>query len=198
VGATMVATVMATPLGTGVTAGGGALTAESSFVQVSRSVLTKAKQAAKKGKRSATWKRLDLREAKRKLGRAGQCAAYSYGQVQRFLATTPCRSLRRVLYVLDGSNGDRVVVSVSWVRMRSVEAARRLQDLVDVHGTGNIRPLPGALVGEGRINWTGWNYDSTRSGKQVTIAEVEPLRGRPSAAYMDDVAEVAAQFPRPR
>lgn len=198
VGAALVATVMATPIGAGVTASGGALSAESSIGQLARGTLDKAKQSAKKGQRRTTWKRLDLREVTRKSDRVADCAVHSYGRVQRFLATTPCRSLHRVLYALDGRDGDRVVVSVSWVRMRSTGAARALRNLVDVHGTGNVRPLPGWLVGAGRIDWTGWNYDSVRSGRQVTIAEVEPLRGSPSAEYMDAVAEAAAQFPRPR
>lgn len=193
VGAAMVATVTATSLGAGISTSTGALSVESSTVV--RSVLNKAKQSAKKGKRRTTWKRLDLREAKRTPRRGGGCAANSYGQVQRFLMRTPCRSLDRVLYALDGGGGERIVVSVSWVRMRSNGAARALRELVDVHGTGNITPLPGALAGAGRIDWTGWNYGSDRSGRQVTIAEVEPLRGNPSADFMDAVAEVAAKLP---
>ncbi|WP_024877366.1 hypothetical protein [Saccharomonospora piscinae] len=198
-GASVLATVVAGPVGAGVSASGsGAISAQSSVGQLARATVKKAKRSAQQGQRRTAWKRLDLKETARKPRRGGRCVTNAYGGVRRFFAHTPCRSLDRVLYALDGSGGDRVVVSVSWVRMRTTAAARELRGLVDVHGTGNITPLPGTLVGADRIDWTGWNYDSARSGTLVTIAEVEPLSGNPSAAYMDDVADVAAAFPRLR
>ncbi|MFB9727988.1 hypothetical protein [Haloechinothrix salitolerans] len=102
-----------------------------------------------------------------------------------------------MLVRLNGSNSTVVVVSVAWVEMRSTLAALRLRELVDTHGTGNVSPLPGAVVGAGPIRWTGHNYDSRRDRRTVVIAEVEPLAGAPTPAYMDGIADVAAEFPRP-
>lgn len=102
-----------------------------------------------------------------------------------------------MLLALGDGHGNRIVVSISWVEMRSSVTALKLRSLVDVHGTGSVAPLPGVLVGAGDTHWTGRNYDSRRSQRLVVIAEVEPLRGSPSPEYMDGVADVVAEFPRP-
>ncbi|PXY27923.1 hypothetical protein [Prauserella muralis] len=181
----------------GASGGGGAVSVEASLGKAVRAKLDRGKRSAAKGRRDVTWRRLDLRRISQRLRRGAQCAANSYGEVQQFLARTPCRSLDRMLFVLDDASGNRIVVSVSWVGMATSRSARQLRDLADVHGTGNISPLPGPLVGAGDIGWTGHNYDSRRSGRSVTIAEVEPLRGSPPAEYLDAVADVVAEFPRP-
>jgi hypothetical protein len=121
----------------------------------------------------------------------------SYGDVQQFFLHNSCRSLDRMLFLLADGDGNSIVVSVSWVEMRSTSAARKLRELTDVDGTGNVRPLPSELIGTDDIAWTGLNYDSRRSGRLVVIAEVEPQRGDPDAEFMDGIADVAAEFPRP-
>ncbi|MEY7972039.1 hypothetical protein AB8O38_08565 [Saccharomonospora xinjiangensis] len=182
---------------TGVSGGSGVASMQSSLSQVVRTKLAKGKRSAAKGHRNTTWKRLDLERIDEKLDRAGGCALHSYGQVQRFLTRTPCHSLRRMLFLLGDGHGNRIVVSVSWVRMRGTAAARELRGLADVDGTGNITPLSGAIVGAGTIRWTGRYYDSRRSGSLVVIAETEPVRGNPHPGFLDGVADVAAELPRP-
>lgn len=113
------------------------------------------------------------------------------GQVMRNKLVTSKRPASR------GHRGATVVVSVAWVEMRGTLAALRLRELVDTHGTGNVSPLPGAVVGADPIRWTGRNYDSRRHRRTVVIAEVEPLSGAPTPAYMDGIADVAAEFPPP-
>lgn len=181
----------------GGTGGGGAASVDASLGQAVRAKLDKGKRSAAKGRRDLTWRRLDLKRIEQRLRRAASCAANSYGDVQEFLVRTPCRSLDRMLFVLDDESGNRIVVSVSWVEMGSRRAARGLRALADVHGTGNVSPLPGVLVGTGDIDWTGDNYDSRPSGRSVTIAEVEPVRGDLAPEYLDAIADVAAEFPRP-
>lgn len=185
-----------------VTSGGGAVSGGASAAgrvaarNVSNDV-AKGKQSARTGKRGATWDRLGLKSLKEFAKPALVCAVESYGQVQQFFLRTPCRSLDRVLIALADGQQDAFVVSVSWVRMRSAASAQSLRDLADADGTGNVSPLPGELIGVGPIRWTGTNYASRRSGPLVVIAEVEPLRGSPDPAWMDGVAEIAAEFPPP-
>ncbi|MFF5992681.1 hypothetical protein [Prauserella flavalba] len=177
--------------------GGGTASVESSISQALRTKLDKGKRNAAKGRPGAAWKDLSLKRTGQRLFRGARCAVNSYGDVQRFLFRTPCRSLDRMLYALDDEQGNRIVVSVAWVDMRNAVSARELRALADVHGTGNIAPLPGSFVGVGDIRWTGRNYDSRRSNRLVVIAEVEPVSGAPSPGYLDGIADVAAEFPRP-
>lgn len=102
-----------------------------------------------------------------------------------------------MLLRLDDDNGTEIVVSVAWVEMHDSIAALRLRELADIHGTGNVSPLPSVVVGAEPVRWTGHNYDSRRDRRTVVIAEVEPLRGSPTREYMDGIADVVAAFPRP-
>lgn len=188
------------PLGvTGGAVGGpaGSASVESALGQAMRSKLVKSKRSARRGHQGTTWKRLGLKRKQRRVERGLPCAANSYGQVQRSFLRTPCRALDRMLVRLGDGNGTEIVVSVAWVEMRSTVAALRLRELADTHGTGNVSPLPGAVVGSEPIRWTGHNYDSRRARRTVVIAEVEPLRGSPTREYMDGIADVAVAFPRP-
>ncbi len=181
----------------GVSGGGVSAVVDSSIGQVTRGVLTKAKRSAARGNRQTAWRQLGLQRLGKPRIRTGRCAVDSYGQVQQFFVRKPCRALRRMLVPLGDGSGNEIVVSVSWVEMPDRQKARELRDLVDIHGTGNVAPLPGSLVGAGEIDWTGLNYDSRPSGRTVVIAEVEPLRGSPHPEYMDGVADIAANLPRP-
>ena len=177
--------------------GGGASSAGRVGAGNASARVSKGKESARTGKREATWDRLVLKRVKEIAKPALVCAVESYGQVQQFFLRTPCRSLDRILMSLADGPQDVFAVSVSWVRMRSTAAARSLQKLADADGTGNVSPLPGELIGAGRIRWTGTNYASRRAGTLVVIAEVEPLRGTPDPGLMDGVAEIAVEFPPP-
>ena len=159
--------------------------------------ISKGREPARKGQRDLAWRRMNLKRLKQVVKQGLPCAANSYGDVHRFFLRTPCRSLDRILVRLDDGSGAQVVVSVSWVRMRSSRAATDLRELADEYGTGNVSPLPGALVGVGHIHWTGRYYDSRRSGSSVVIAEVEPVRATPSPDLMAGLADVAVELPRP-
>ncbi|TDP95070.1 hypothetical protein EV186_105302 [Labedaea rhizosphaerae] len=186
--------------------GGGAIAAEGGLGAtvsgggVPKSVVDRAakgKEPARKGNRDLTWRRMNLKRLKQIVKHGLPCAANSYGEVHKFFLRTPCRSLDRFLVRLDDGNGGEMIVSVSWVRMRSSRSATKLRSLADTYGTGNVSPLPGALVGAGRVKWTGRYYHSRPSGSMVVIAEVEPVHGVPDPDFMKEVAAVAAEFPRP-
>lgn len=200
VAGTAAAVALAGPMGgtTGVVSSGASgMSMQSGMSQVVRQALPKAKKVARQGRPAKAWQRLKLRRRDREWDRLVECGPHSYGDVQRFLWRNPCRSLDRVLFTLEDDDGNRIAVSVSWVRMPTSGKAARLRKLADVHGTGNITPLPGVVAGAGEVDWTGHNYDSRRTGRMTVIAEVEPVDGRPDHDYMDGIADIAAEFPRP-
>lgn len=174
---------------------GGAL--DSTLSQAVRAKLEKGKISARNGRRDAAWRDLGLKGASQQVRRGASCVSASYGEVQRFFAHTPCRSLRRILFKLDDEHGNSIIVSVSWVEMYRARAAHRLRALADRDGTGNVSPLPEELVGVDDVEWSGRYYDSRPAGRVTVIAEAEPVRGAPDPAFVDGVAQVAAHLPRP-
>lgn len=201
IGATIALAVVSVPgggAGVGSVSGtAGTASVESAVGQSMRANLGKAQRSAVKGNRKATWRRLELKRIKHNIRRSASCVGNSHGEIRQLFMHTPCRSLDRMLVRLGDAKGNQIAISIAWVKMHTPSAARSLRKRIDVHATGDIVPLPGAVVGVKALDWTGWNYGSNRSGRSVTIAEVEPVRGNPDAEYMDGVAEVAAKFPRP-
>lgn len=193
-GATAIAAVLAGAVVAGGGLGGGAAVESGAGI---RPRTAHSKEAARRGRHDEAWRRMGLRQVRRSVRSASECVAHSYGQVRRFFLRTPCRSLQRALLALDEGDGGRVAVSVAWVRMRDARGAARFRRLEDVHGTGDISPLGGELLGLGGIRFTARHYASRRAGPLVVVAEAEPAAGRPDARLLDAVAEVAAAFPPP-
>jgi len=158
-----------------------------------------AQKAASRGQRSKAWKRVRVRQhgKKYKAQRHVNCVRNSHGEVRAFFLLTPCRSLDRALTVLVDPAGNAMVLSVYWVRMRTVAAARELKELDDEYGTGNVNPVAATLLGVAGVTFTGRYYDSRRRGSLVTIAEAEPVRGKPSGEILESVVQVATAFPAP-
>ncbi|HET9139967.1 hypothetical protein [Actinophytocola sp.] len=69
------------------------------------------------------------------------CADHAYGDVQKFLQTTPCQQLTRGLYTTTSADGRKVYANVSVVRMPTAENAAKLRELADSDGTGNVKDL---------------------------------------------------------
>ena len=91
-----------------------------------------------------------------------------------FFGRQPCTALYRALFeVRDGRV--TVVVAVAWVDMPDADQARRLQQLVDRNGTGNLTEL----TKEGRrprsVEWTGQHYTSARDDVTFVNAQAEPV-----------------------
>ena len=158
-----------------------------------------AQKAASPGQRREALKRVRVKQAgnKYRSQRHLNCVRNSHGQVRTFFIATPCRSLDRALILLADQDGNLLVLSVYWVRMRNAAAARALQDLDDEYGTGNVNPVAGTLLGLAGVTFTGRYYDSHRSGSLVVIAEAEPVRGTPGAETLESVVQVATHLPRP-
>ncbi len=177
--------------GGGGAAGGGAASSAAGRV-------VSAKPAARQGQRGEAWRRMRFRTVRNAVREHVECAVHSYGDVREFLLHTPCRSLTRELLVIADGRGGTIVVATYWVRMWRTGDAERLQDLADTYGTGNITPIPAALIDVAELGFSGKYYDSRRARDLVVIAEAEQLTGQPNADVLDAVAEVAAQFPVPK
>ncbi|HEX6360284.1 hypothetical protein [Actinophytocola sp.] len=121
----------------------------------------------------------------------------SFGQVREFFLRTPCASLDRVLLAAVDEQGNPIVVMVAWVGFRTRGDARRFKDLDDTHGTGNVTPPGGALLGIADVRFTGQHYRSRRAGSVTVIAEAEPVGGPVTDEVLDGLAEVAVLLPRP-
>ncbi|AOS64441.1 hypothetical protein [Actinoalloteichus hymeniacidonis] len=155
------------------------------------------KRAARRGDADGAWNRLGVRALRQRVERGAECAAASFGQVQTFFLRTPCRSLDRMLLAVGDGKGNDVLVSVAWVGFRDRSTAREFTEVIDVHGSGDIRPLAGGLTNFADVAFTGHHYHSEIRGEHVTIAETERLGGHLDAGLLQSVAEVASMLPRP-
>ncbi len=167
---------------------------------VSRNIVARkpgSKRSASRGNATEAYQRLGMRGVRRAVEQNLDCIVSSFGQVREFFLRTPCRSLDRALFAMTDEQGDPIVVMVAWVGFRSRADARRFKDLDDVHGTGNISPPGGALLGVADVRFTGQHYQSRRAGAVAVIAEAEPLAGPVEDAMLDAVAEVAVLLPKP-
>ena len=154
-------------------------------------------KAARKGDTEGAWQRLGMRQLKKTAKQDAACLAASFGQVRQFFLRTPCTSLDRILFAVGDGAGNDAVVSVAWVGFRTRAQAGDFTALIDVYGTGDIKPLASGLLGLADIKFTGRYYGSTRTGTQVAVAEAEPAGGHVAPDILKALAEVAAQFPRP-
>ncbi|MDU0290550.1 hypothetical protein [Saccharothrix longispora] len=144
------------------------------------------------------WRDNGLRVVDRATREDVDCAAHSFGQVQELLTATPCVVLDRMLFTLTDDEGGTILVSVAWVEFDDRAKAREFKRVEDVHGTGDIRPLPGALLRVDDVPFTALNYDSdTLDGTTVVVAETELLTGGFTADYLDGIAALAVDTPRP-
>jgi hypothetical protein len=140
---------------------------------------------------------MGLRGLTKEVKRELECAVHSYGQVREFFVSTPCRSLQRTLLAIGDAEGNTVVVSIAWVRMRTAVSVERLKRLADTYGTGNVSPIAHEVLGLRGVRFTGKHYASRRTGSLVVIAEATPGSGQPDPAVLDGAAQVAAEFPPP-
>ena len=87
--------------------------------------------------------------------------------------------------------------SVTWVKMPSAESATQLGKLEDTYGSGDVTPFGTKVLEAGGFRFTGKHYRSRLDRKLVVIAETDPIKGRPSEAFLKQVADVADVLPPP-
>lgn len=155
------------------------------------------RKAARRGDVEGTWQRMGLRQLKRTAKQQAECVAVSFGQVREFFTAHRCTHLERVLFAVADEAGNTAVVSVAWVGLANARDAREFDNLMEVHGSGDITPLGGALLELGHIEFTGLRYGSDRDNANVTVAEAENAAGGQfDHDTLDAIAEVAAYLPR--
>jgi len=182
--------------GTAAEAGAGSVRLGGSSGQL-RARKSEGQKAARREGPDGAWQRMGLRQVKRSAKQQTECVAASFGQVRQFFTTHRCTHLERVLFAVADDSGNTAVVSVAWIGLGSTRDAREFENLMEVHGSGDITPLGGALPELGHVEFTGLRYGSDRDGAAVTVAEAENAPGgRFDHASLDAVAEVAAYLPR--
>ncbi len=158
------------------------------------------RKAAIRGNVEEAWRRLGVRRPRRV--REGKerldCLGHSFGEVRAFFLRNPCRALNRKLFGVSDGSGNIAAVSVVSVTMPSRGQARRFQRTIDVHGSGDIEPLPRTLLKSHDTGFTGLNYDSRLRGTTTVIAETETASGHFSPSALDAIAEIAALVSSPR
>jgi hypothetical protein len=193
------AAAIAVAAGGGGAIGGGAAgtAAESALARNLGVKKADAKNSARRGDTNGAWQRMGLRSLKQRAERYTECVAHSVGEVQEFLARTPCRRLDRMLFVVTDGSENVAVIAVSWVEFRGRSAARGLLDISDTWGTGYVKPMGGAALDLADVRLTGQHYASRLGGAVVVAAEAEPIIGAFDDEVLDAVAEVAIWSPRP-
>ncbi|MEU4249333.1 hypothetical protein AB0F15_18170 [Amycolatopsis sp. NPDC026612] len=196
-GAAVLATVVAAAGGgdvvTSVGAGLDAATARSA----SDADTANSKKAARKGNRAEAWRRLALKEIKSEIKKNLRCAVQSFGQVQQFFVRHPCDKLDQLLFVVRDKNGNTIAGSVMWVKMPSAESAAQLRKVEDTYGSGDVTPFGTQVIEAGGFRFTGKHYRSRLDEELFVIAETDPIKGRPSDAFLKQVADVADVLPPP-
>lgn len=118
------------------------------------------------------------------------CAEHAYGQVQDFLSRRPCAGLHRASLEVRDRDGDVVLLAVSWVEMPDEASARAFNELVDIHGSGNITELSRERGRFQTIRFTGYPYASGRDDTVVVNAQAQPVaRGAGGLALTSIVTE---------
>ncbi|WP_156094206.1 hypothetical protein [Lentzea aerocolonigenes] len=153
-------------------------------------------KSARKGDSDAAWQRLGVKQLKRTARQQAECVAMSFGQVRDFFTRTRCTSLERAVFLIGDGAGNTAVLSVAWVGLASTKDAGKFKTVIDIPGSGDIRPLGSTALGLADIRFTGENYGSDRNGKSVTIAETELFSGHFDHDTLDAIAEVSAYLPR--
>jgi hypothetical protein len=157
-----------------------------------------AKRAARMRNADQAWRRIGMRRLKQTTNKRNRdCVRATFGQVQRPLIHNPCTSLERKLFAIADRRGNTALVSVAWVRFRTSDHRRRFQEVIDVYGTGDIKPLAASLLGMTGIRFTGRYYHSIPKGARLTVAEAEAATGTFDPKVLDAFAEIAAELPSP-
>jgi hypothetical protein len=179
-------------LNSGAGGGGGAAPAQSIGVRK-----WDAKRAARGGDAEGAMGHLGVGISKQAVKQELDCLGNSFGQVRDFFAGTPCTSLDRLLLAVGDQAGNAAVVSVVWVTFPGRNQARQFDRVIDVAGSGDVKPLSGGVVGLPDVHITATHYWSEIKDTTITIAESEAATGHVEPDLLDAMTEVAAQLPRP-
>ncbi|SDG33124.1 hypothetical protein SAMN05216553_107173 [Lentzea fradiae] len=123
------------------------------------------------------------------------CAAQSTGQTQAFFKATPCLQLTRAFYTAKLPDGRVVYSSVSVVKMRTADEARKLKELTETDGTGNVKDLvlAKAVSVPPLTTLANGGYASEQRDQEVVIVESDsPARGPDALTHNKEMKKVSA------
>ncbi|MEU7477384.1 hypothetical protein AB0A63_15450 [Lentzea sp. NPDC042327] len=122
------------------------------------------------------------------------CAAHATTKTQEFLKATPCVQLTRAFYTAKLPDGRTVYSSVSVVRMKTAEEARKLKELTEQNGTGNIKDLvlDKAVSVPPLTTLANGGYASEVRDREVVIVESDALtKGQDALAHNKEMKKVS-------
>lgn len=120
------------------------------------------------------------------------CESHSYGHVQGFFKSNPCKWLARAYIVVHETKQDAVLVAISWVDMPTLSLAMDYKRLVDKPDTGNINELSRESGPYRIVVFNGDYYQSGIVGTAVWNVQVQPV-GSISANILKTVLDDSLQ-----
>jgi hypothetical protein len=120
------------------------------------------------------------------------CASHSYGEVQDFFRRNPCVALHRETYVLEDQHGDgKVLVAYASVEMKDTDQARRLQEVLDKDGSGNVTELSRERGAYRSVRYDDAVFASERDGTVVVNAQAKFVQGKSRKSDLELIAHDA-------
>jgi hypothetical protein len=103
------------------------------------------------------------------------CAEHSYGRVQKFFRSHPCKSLARAYIQIGEPDQGLILVAISWLAMPNSSSAEAYKNLVDTPGAGNITELSREVKLYKNIKYTDSSHISGLHGTAVWSVQVKPV-----------------------
>lgn len=103
------------------------------------------------------------------------CAAHSYGRVQKFFRSHPCDALARSYIQIGQPDQGLILVAISWVAMPDATQAADYKRLADTPGAGNITELSREVKLYKNITYTNSAYASGLHGDAAWNVKVKPV-----------------------
>ena len=207
-GAAVAASCLAAALAFGVEAGGASGAVDSVGANLAGDVAdslpgrdlkarkAEGRRSAQRGRSDEAWSRMKFKEITRKVEHRLECVTSSTGEVQRFLARTPCTSLDGVLFLIGDGKGNAAAVSVVRVGFRTKAQADAFQKVEDIGGSGDVFPWNVSVaLGLANVSMTGYHYRLRPEKTARIIAEADTARGGIDRDTLLALAEVASYLP---
>ncbi|HEU5474264.1 MAG TPA: hypothetical protein VFV67_26755 [Actinophytocola sp.] len=155
------------------------------------------RKSARQGRANEAWSRVKFKELNRKIETGVACVASATGRVRQFLTRTPCTSLAGMMLLVGDGQGNAAVVSVVRIGFRTAAQASAFQEVEDVGGSGDVRPLPvSAVLDLAGVEITGQHYHIRRDGAAArVIGEADVATGTIDREVLLALADIGSYLP---
>ncbi|GAA3555387.1 hypothetical protein GCM10022222_43750 [Amycolatopsis ultiminotia] len=154
------------------------------------------RKSAQRGRKSETFGRFKLKQLKQKAEHELECLAAATDRVQDYLAEHRCTSLDRGLYAVGDGHGNAAAISLVRVGFPKRSDATGGRKVEQVQGSGDIKPLGGAVLGLAGLSFSGHHFGSRVDRRTLVVAEAETVDGHLDDGTLDALADVSVWFPR--